>query len=957
MYCIQRLCAFLVLACASTLFAQQTVNNASLEGRVTDPAGALVAGASVTARNQATNIASTATANSNGTFRFAYLPVGDYELTAQAPRFRLSSQNITLAAGSSVQVSIALSIAGTQSVVTLDEDLQSRTDNITEVAANISTAEVTQLPYLSRNFLSLALLAPGVSNTNTAATQLFAETSAVPGQGLSINSQRNFSNSFLIDGLSANDDAAGLVQAAFPLDSIAELQVVTSGGQAEFGRALGGYLNFVTHSGTNTLHGTAYGFLRNQRLNAANALSQSTLPLTEAQFGASVGGPLQRNRAFYFVNAEQRNLNQNGILTISPANAAAIEARLLAVGYPGAQLSISNNPTTLFSNPSRATNLFSRFDATLSSRDTFAARYSLYHVTAQNSRGAGGLTYTSAAAALADLDQTIAISNIFVPTARTANETRAQFTNSNLAAPVNDPTGPAVSISGVATFGTLSGSPTGRYDRLYEVVDNLSHTVGAHSLRVGADFLYNDLTITFPMSSRGSYAFSSLANFQAGKYTTFTQSFGNPVVPQTNPNVGLYAQDEWHATHSLTLNAGVRYDLQFLQAVATDADNVSPRFGFAWTPFANARTVVRGSYGVFYDRVPLRALSNALESNGNSTTLSASTFVTLALSYGQAGAPAFPAVDSGFNATNLPANVRLSLTTLNPHLQNAYAQQIAAEVEQEVEPGLKLAINYQHVRGEHLLLSLNLNTPTCTSAVDPINLCRPVSSYANNKQYSSIGDSYYDGLAVSLVRRPSRYGTMRLSYAWSHAIDDLGEFFFSSPINNFNIAEDRSRSDDDQRHRLTLDGTLHTSAVPSKSWRQALVHGWQVGGIFQYQSALPFNVVTGGQTIQQTAQRPCAPAFQISGCTAALPGTIIGRNAGIGFDNINLNARLSRTFSLTERIHLEAIAQAFNALNHRNNLIPNATFGAGTFPVAPYTGPATAVADPRNVEMALRLSF
>src|SRR5205814_4822514 len=166
----------------------------------------------------------------------------------------------------------------------------------------------------------------------------------------------------------------------------------------------------------------------------------------------------------------------------------------------------------------------------------------------------------------------------------------------------------------VAAFGTLSTSPTRRLNKMYELVDNLSHQAGAHALRAGVDFLYNDDTITFPRSIRGAYSFSSLANFLAGVYNNagFTQTFGATVVAQTNPNVGLYAQDEWKILSTLTVNAGLRYDLQFLQTIRTDRNNVSPRAGFAWSPLASRRTIVRGSGGLFFDRVPLRALANAL---------------------------------------------------------------------------------------------------------------------------------------------------------------------------------------------------------------------------------------------------------------------------------------------------------------------------------------------------------
>jgi hypothetical protein len=710
---------FLILltALCCAVHAQETVNNASLGGRVTDSSGAVVRDAQVIARQTSTNVSKSATTDSNGRFRFPYLQVGHYEVIVHQSGFQETARTIDLSLGAAFDLPIVLSVGATRATVNVDADAPLVEADRSQIAATITQNEVENPPFNGRNFLDLALLAPGVSSTNTAANQLFAETSAVGGQGISVSSQRNFSNSFIVDGLSANDDAAGLVQTSFGLDVIREMQVVTSGGQAEFGRALGGYISFVTKSGTNKIHGDVYGFLRNQRLDAANALSGSNLPLTQAQYGASIGGPIAHDRSFYFANFEQRRLNQDGIITITAANAASINSRLQAAAYQGQLLAVSSTtPTTLYSNPVDNSNFFAKLDHHVNERDDLSVRYSLYHVTSQNSRGAGGLNYTSAAAGLEDFDQTIAASNIFTLTPLTVNETRGQFTNSNLKAPVNDPIGPAVSISGIAAFGTLSASPTARYDRLYEVVDNLSHQAGAHSLRVGADFLYNDLTITYPQSIRGSYVFSSLANFERGIYSTFTQSFGNPIVPQTNPNVGIYAQDVWKISPSLTINAGVRYDLQFLKSINTDKRNVSPRLGFAWSPFANRQTVVRGSFGLFYDRIPLRALSNALESNNNTTTINNNTFVTLSLSDGQAGSPIFPNIATGITANNLPSNQRISLSTMDPNMQNAYSEQTSLEVDQQLTAQSDLAISYQHLRGLHLLVSVNLNTPACYAA-------------------------------------------------------------------------------------------------------------------------------------------------------------------------------------------------------------------------------------------------
>ena len=488
--------------------AQESIQYGSIGGRVEDGSGAVIQGAKVSARQVDTNLNSALLTDKEGRFRFPYLSVGEYEIKVQQVGFAEATRTVTVSVGSAYELAIVLAVASSESKVTVSGQADVLEAARTQVAGTVVQSEVRSVPLNGRNLLDLALLIPGVSPTNTAANQLFAETSAVPGQGISVGSQRNFSNSFIVDGLSNNDDAAGLTGTFYGLDVVNEFQVVTSGGQAEFGRALGGYINVVTKSGGNTLHGDVYGYFRNQRWNAANALAHIALPVTGAQYGVSLGGPIVHDRTFYFANFEQRELNQSGLTTILPANVAAINARLAAVGYPGPQIS-----TGIYPNPVHNSNVFAKLDHQFSDRDQFSARYSLYHVTATNSRGAGGLSAPTASANLDDTDQTVAVSNIATLSPRLVNETRGQFTNSNLQAPPSDPIGPAVSISGVASFGTLSGSPTGRLNKLGEAADNLSYQAGAHAIRVGADFLYNDDVITFPRTYRGSYAFSSLATF------------------------------------------------------------------------------------------------------------------------------------------------------------------------------------------------------------------------------------------------------------------------------------------------------------------------------------------------------------------------------------------------------------------------------------------------------------
>jgi hypothetical protein len=387
---------------------------------------------------------------------------------------------------------------------------------------------------------------------------------------------------------------------------------------------------------------------------------------------------------------------------------------------------------------------------------------------------------------------------------------------------------------------------------------------------------------------------------------------------------------------------GLRYDVQFLQTIHTDTNNLAPRAGFAWSPSESRRTLVRGSAGLFFDRVPLRALANALLSAGNSTDLGNLRQIGISLSPTQAGAPAFPNILSAI----VPSVTLPNLTTMDPNMQNAYSRQAGLEIEHQVGEGSTVSLGYQYTRGVDLIISVNQNVPSCVaSGIN--NGCRPNSAYGNNSQYSPWASSRYHGLHVSFVQRPARWGYYRVSYTLSKAMDNVGEFFFSSPVDPFDLSKDWGRSDDDQRHRLAINGAVNSSMAPARTLWERVGHGFQLSGMLQRYSALPFNITSGVTTIQGTAGRPI------------VNGAFIERNAGTGPDFFSMSARLSRSFRLSDRVRVEGLAEVFNLTNHANVVTLNGNFGSGTYPTnpSPTFRQITAVGDPRAAQFAVRVKF
>jgi hypothetical protein len=900
--------ALLWISAVLEICAQQSGTSVTLGGRVEDTAGGVLAGVTVAASHRERNQRFQSETDSAGRYVFLRLPPGPYVVSVRDARFEPYERVLTLTVGQAVDLPISLPVAGRRDSVVVEASGLMLDADRTQVADTVTQAAVNALPLNGRNYLDVALLAPGVSRTNTGVPQQFAETSAVPGTGISASGQRNLNNSLLVDGIPANDDAAGLPGTFFSQEVIREFQVITAGANAEFGRASSAVLNVATKSGTNDWHGRAYAFLRNQRLDARSALATGKDPLTQTQYGLTGGGPLSRDRSFLFSNFEQTRRNAAGYVTIAPANVRAINAALDSFGYRGPRLTWGEFPTGW-----DFTNYFGRVDHRIGEADSLFIRYNLYDVAGDNVRSAGGLNAISRGTRLDNRDQSLGAAFLRAHSPRSMNEVRLLVARGRLSAAANDRVGPAVSVAGRANFGASTTSPEARDLDSYELADSFSAQHGRHFVRAGADFLLNRLNIFFPGSQRAAvYSFSSVAALQAGRYITFQQAFGDPYQFQSNPNLGAFFQDDWKAMPDLALSFGLRYDLQGLPApIRTDANNLAPRLGIAWSP-GDRRTAVRASYGIHYDRVPLRAVSNALQRDG-------SKYRVALLAFGEPGAPAFPQQLSWF-----PTGQYINVTTIDRSIQNSYSHQAGFQIERQVGRGTFLSLGYEWLRALHLIVSRNLNVPSAPAASGIPNLGRPDPRYGNINQYEGSGDAYYHGLLASFRTTLLRRAEVRVAYTLSKAIDTAGNFFFSSPQNSMNLRDDRGLSDNDQRHRLTAAAIVR------------LPGGWELSPLFRYTSALPFNVQAGYDRNQDTNlnDRPAG----------------VGRNTGRGFNFAALDVRLKREFRLTERVRVDALGEAFNALNRVNRALPNNVLGPGF-------GGATAVYDPRQIQAALRVNY
>jgi outer membrane receptor protein involved in Fe transport len=979
--CICALWVVLLFTCFAS--AQSEVGTTSLNGVVKDPSGAAVANAQVTARSSATGFVRQTVSTGTGLYNLTGLPVGTYEVIVETAGFkttRVPNINLSVGAAATLNINLQIGTSTTEVNVVSDAPLVETSRTVTSTA--ISTQQVENLPVNGRNFLDFTLLTPGVVRDPTRSGDL------------SFGGQRGTSNSLLIDGSDANNNfygqsvgraGTGRNPYSFSEDAIQEFQVNTNNYAAEIGRAGGGVINVITKSGTNAFHGDAFEFYRDKSLNANTWDNNTTGRPKRAyhfnQFGGDIGGPILKNKTFFFFDYDgQRNTTPNIVIPGAfPADATGRQALAGLGQYLTPYVNSLNNNVYL-----------GKVDWNLTDNQHISFRYNASRFTGLNYENAGA---TSAQGHTGNSNVTSDNAGFIYTAAFTPNtvlEGRFFYTRDNEPGFANSSAPETVIQQNGQTallFGRNNFSPRYTNVSTYQPTLTFAITKGAHTTKIGADTIVNKIGNYFPGNFSGSYIFTSFADFASNQPSQFTQAFPGPGTTgaTSHPNVNEYAffvEDSWRVTSNFTLNYGLRYDLfDYAQPpvlnpngglyaaglstnrIHTDKADYSPRFGFAWSPTNDSRTVLRGGYGIFYAVTPSIFTGTAFTQNG----IQVQTFT-------YSGANNIPVTYPNLLPSIPVANRTPSLFIFVRDFRNGQTQQWNFNVERQIGNHYSITLGYLGVKGSHLPRARDINLFPSVPVSGPVQgggsllftrhpNGRPNPNFARIMLAGSGADSIYHAGFVQLTKRFSRDFLVQTSYTWSHAIDDnpdatqvvVGTDDAKSVQDSLLPNLDRGNGNSDVRGRFVFSGVWNWNFVPSGAnpiLRFAL-NGWQLSTIATLQTGRPYS-----STIGQV------PDLNNDGNTRndRTPGQ--GRNALRGPNFLNDDVRFSRFFPLgTERVRLQFIGEAFNITNRVNFINLRTTqynfTGSAFTPLSTFFTPSvgSAAGDPRILQLAAKIVF
>ncbi len=959
-------CALLVLAPYPAL-AQDSATTGTLMGAVRDAAGAGIPGATIALRNLTTNQTRNVTSEADGSYRATALAVGDYEVKAQASGFApYFNPKITVALGRSTTLDLSLTTGDVNAQVTVTDNPPALDATQTAVTTSIDPERIEELPVNSRNYLQFTLLAPGVAPSNQQNGGGSNATSGAPlaDSGFTFGGLRPRSNSISIDGLDNTDETTGAARVALSPEIVREFQIVNNGQSAEFGGAAGGAINVVTRVGQNQFHGDAFTFFQNERFNSREPFSDpppaSRLRFRRVQPGVALGGPLKRDKLFFYVAAEQEHLSAEDEAEINRSARTRVNS-LLASGF-APRLAVRSLTGGRFRIGTDETEAAAKLTYIASQRHTLNFRFAFTNL---RERGDGFntdvLSDRSARGSASTKDYQFTASAISVLSPTLVNDVRFQASTRRAVTRAGDTVGPEVEIVGVARFGRPFDADSTRKETREQFVDSISLSRSRSEWKGGVTVNHVALNSEFRDGFGALYVFRTLDDFAAGRPAVWRQAFGSPATQFGVTSFGAFLQNQWRVTPQLTLNLGGRYDVEHLPSpFRTDKNNFSPRLGLAWSP--SKEWVVRGGFGLFYDRLPLAFLNRAIQKNGLQAFEQVATDTDAATLFVATG---------GGRALAPVAGIAQSIFRADPQFVTPYSAQANVGVEHLLSENITFRADYLYTRGVHLPRTRNINllppvmlTTANAAALGFVNptpqqLGRPVFGpgrvdprFDAIYQLEDSATSTYNGLTLALNKRMSNEVELLASYTLSKTRDDASDFD-EQPQNPFDMRSERALSRQDVRHRFVLNGLFdlpfgEEEEKGAGSQRDILIGKIlghvEIAPIVTFSSGRPVNPLTG-------ADEEHSRAFPLASRPLGLARNTLRTPRFINFD-----LRVLKYFPMGDRRRLDLVVEAFNLFNHPNVLGLNSFSGSGLTPISSFRMP-TSFAAPRQVRFSIDFEF
>jgi Carboxypeptidase regulatory-like domain/TonB-dependent Receptor Plug Domain len=1051
---LRRPLAFFALALSAAVILPRAYaqDDAAIAGVVLDPSGAGIESAKVHITNLETGLQRDVETDPSGRFDAPSLPVGGYELIADKTGFRAHKQTgISLLVGQREELRITLEIGDIQQSIEVTSDPGRLSLTTEDNSGVVGERQVKELPLNGRSYDQLLTLNPGVVNYTSQRAGSTGTSNSALGNMFAVSGRRPQENLFLLNGVEytgaseIDNTPGGASGQLIGVDAVREFELVKDTYGAEYGKRPGAQVSIVTANGTNDLHGSVYEFVRNSAMDARNFFDQSDIPDFERNvFGGALGGPIVRDKTFLFANYEgyRQTLGLSDV-TLVPDDASRAKAvpsiqPLLAL-WP-----VANGPEILTSTgaPSGIAKAYSnpiqdvredfgtsRLDQVLTAKDNFAGAYTVddsqAHTPTSNPYSFDNVTLR---AQVASLSETHVFSSNLVNKATFGYSRAAFYFNSGTTVDLpswvqeGQPVG-AVVVGGGTTLngasqitngGTNSGSNLRVVRNLFTVDDQLTYSLGRHTLRFGGWLERLQSNDSLVQDQYGQVSFTNLETFLAGTVSTFTYApsytplgwrslegaffLEDAIKVKPNLEIRLGFRGEstngWNESQGRASNYAFGSDGVILSnpVVGNSALAVNnakflpaPRAAVAWSPFGSQKTVIRAGFGTYY--ALLDNLSYRLDQNGPYNTVYAVKNI--------------PFSDISPDATYSGSKVIPS--GVQPNLQTPTVESWSLKVERQLFANIVLGVGYVGSHGYHELLSLDANLPAptiCPAAPCPADypsgtlyypsgaaLANP--SVWNTTHWFSEGISSYNGVEVDVNRSWSNGLQFRGLYTFSKALDDGDNMNTSVATNSpafianpLELNADYGRASFDVRHSGVIQATYDLPFARSKEssnapWVSALIKGWQASTIVTLQSGLPFtpqlsyNPSNDGDT-----RNPVRPSWNpnftgkviLGGANdyfnplafhQPLPGTYgnVGRNILEGPSLAQVDFSLSKRWALTERLGLQFRGEIFNLFNHTNLNTPNpVVYAAATGGPSPTAGVITSTAtSSRQVQLGLKL--